>query len=161
MKKRIWKSVVSLALALSLILGYGNVITLASEADGKEAYQEGEGVRTGYLAGGDVRGDLTVNNMYALATTTYGRGGGYIYATAIIYYWWGTADYKTTVGPVMNSAGGVSARAEKQLGGADVLGAQGSHEVKWQAYGWTPNDTILGIAKTDPERAAAAIEYVE
>lgn len=156
MKKRIWKTVVSLFVALALIFGYGNVVALAEVDDKTE-----EPVRTAELAGGQVQGTLSVDNMSAIAVTTYGRGGGYIYATATIYYWWGPTVFKTTVGPIANSMGGVSAIAEKQLGGADVLGAQGHHKVHWQAFTWEPKDTILGIAATDSERAKNAIEYMD
>lgn len=139
----------SLVLALTLILGYGNIIVLAAQTANT----------TGNLAGGQVSGTLSVDNMSAIATTSYGRGGGYIYATATIYYWWGDWTFKTTVGPVANTMGGVSATATRKVGGADVLGARGHHEAVWQGNSCVLNDTMLGIAGT--ERAENAIEYVD
>lgn len=153
MKKRIWKSVVSLALALSLTLGYSVAVVLAGDETTARTSKE--------LAGGLVQGDIRMDNMSATATTTYGRGGGYIYATATVYYWWGDWTFKTTAGPVSNSMGGVSVTATKRAGGADVLGALGHHEAKWQGIPCVLDDTKVGIALTDPDRAEDAIEFTD
>ena len=137
MKKRIWKTAVSLVVTLSLVLGYGNVIALAAST-----------VR-GEILDVEVVGRVIMDDMSATASTSYGRGGGYIYATATVYYWFAEYYCKTTVGPNFNTAGGASATATKKLGGADVIGAKGEHKVIWQAYTWEPEDTTIGAIRED------------
>ena len=149
MKKRIWKAAISLVVVLALVLGYNNIVVLAAQTT--ESTED--------LAGGQVKGILSVDDMSAIATTTYGRGGGYIYATATIYYWWGDWTFKTTVGPVVNTMGGVSATANRKVGGAEVVGALGKHEASWQGTTCVLNDTMLGIAGSNC--AKNAIEYVD
>ena len=123
---------VSLVLAMSLILGYSKVVALAATSV------------KGSIGGISVSGALTMNTTSATASTSFGSGGGTIYATATVYYWFGTMYYKSEVGPNESTAGGASATATKKLGGADVVGAKGQHKVKWQAYTWEPADTTTG-----------------
>lgn len=139
MRKKIWKKLMALGLSLSLVLGYGNVTTLAATTV------------KGTLDGGEVVGRLTKDSSSATASTSYGRGGGYTYATATVYYWWGAQYYKTTVGPNFNNMGGVSAKAVKKLGGAEVIGAKGVHKVVWGAYTWTPANTTTGTIKENAD----------
>lgn len=133
MKKRIWKKLVALGLAVTLFLSYGNITTLAASS-----------VR-GNIDGTTVSGSITTyNNSYAVAETSYARSSSKIYATAYIYYWWGSTYYYTTSGRASSTAGGVSATATKKLGGAEVVAAEGNHEVQWGAYTWLPSPTTVG-----------------
>ena len=132
MKKRIWKKLVALGLALTLFLSYGNVTTLAASSV------------SGNVDGMTVSGSVSMDSSSATAVTSYARGGGTIYATATVYYWWGLDCYEISVGPNTASAGGVSAKATKAHGGGEVVAGKGTHKLVWGAYTWRPADTVVG-----------------
>lgn len=139
MKKRIWKKLVALGLAVTLFLSYGNITTLAASSV------------SGNIDGTQVSGSITTyNDSYAVAETSYARGGGKIYATAYVYYWFADMHIETTSGLCSSTAGGVSAKATKQLGGAEVIGGKGVHKVVWGAYTWAPDATTVGTIPEDP-----------
>lgn len=139
MKKRIWKKLVALGLALTLFFSYGNITTLAASSV------------SGNMSGAAIRGTINIyDDSSATAVTTFERPSSQIYATAYVYYWWGTYYYYNSSGRRYATAGGISVTATKKLGGADVVGAEGIHEVKYGAYSWGPVQTTTG---TIPSRA--------
>lgn len=80
----------------------------------------------------------------ATATTKYGGStSAYVYAKVTAYYESGEFDYyRTAPGDLL--PGYSAASVTISIGGAQVRGAAGAHEVHYGAHHWTPN-TSSGI----------------
>lgn len=94
---------------------------------------------SGSLGTASVGGTVSTNSSSATATTTCSRSAT-IKVTATVYYYFGTGYYKSSESNSA-SAGGVSATASKQLGGAEVIGGKGEHYVAFDSYTWNPTTT--------------------
>lgn len=97
---------------------------------------------TGSIEGTEISGRISTDSTSAVAVTAFGRSNSTISATATVYWWWGTRQGSDTASD-SSSAGGVSAKAVKSMGGADVVGGKGDHFVAYGAYTWT-NTTSVG-----------------
>ena len=133
--KKAFRSILTLALALAMIVTCVNGTAFAASSD--------SGSIDGYTW--TVRVSTTSNS--ATATTTFGAAVSSLTATVNVYYWWGDSNYYTS-GSGQVTPGYAVATATKQLGGAEVIGGSGYHTILYNRT-YTSRDTSIGRTPSD------------
>ena len=98
----------------------------------------------GNLNGYGCHGSVSKDSNSAWATTTFSLpNSSTIKVSATVYYWWKDKYYKTNA-TASNTVGGACAKAQKLIGGSDVIGGKGTHYVSYDIYRWGTAVTTTG-----------------
>lgn len=136
MYKKMIKSAAGVILSLSLAVASCGMTANAADD-----------VVNGNIEGVLIRGKITIDNMSATATTTFSRNAS-ISSTAAVYFWLNDTYYRVKK-DAFSGAGGATAVATKNVGGADVVGGKGTHKVEFGSYKWGPKTTKVGNTLLD------------